>query len=106
MAANSLIPGLFLTLIFPKIIACGRKWYSTTSVPLSPIPEVTPTALEDYEPQVSEGEEPTPALPLIDVLQGARFDLLFARSSILLDGVLTDLLVFATQGWNMYLGSS
>lgn len=106
MSTNSLIRALFLTLLFPKIISRGRKWYTTSTIPLfPPVTPSIPTTLEEYEPQVGEGgEEPIAALTAVDTDHGAKFDLVFARWSVFLDGCLTALTMLASRGWHMYLG--
>jgi hypothetical protein len=108
MSANSMMRAFFLTLIFPHIISRGRKWYTTTSLP--PPPEANtsiPIHAEDLEPpQVVEGEEPDPAPAPTTKAYGSKFDLVFVRWSMALDGILTAIVIFADKGWHMYLGSS
>ncbi|KAI1324714.1 hypothetical protein F5Y16DRAFT_402125 [Xylariaceae sp. FL0255] len=109
MAVGLLIRGVFLMGIFPIIIKYGRIWYKKTDEPLpdtapeSPIP----THPEEIDPMpaniVNHQEEPAKAPKPISEVQGAGFDLFFLRWSLLIDGLITALAAFATQGWHMYL---
>ncbi|KAK4501726.1 hypothetical protein PRZ48_007535 [Zasmidium cellare] len=114
IALNSLVRGLFLTFAFPAIITNGRKWLdrrrrlpqsdkltreeSITSLPtdpstIEPGPLESETEIEPVEPpKPSPGEE-----------ESFQFDLLYARYSILLDGVLTALATLTTRGWHLYI---
>jgi MFS family permease len=106
--------GVFLTFVFPRIIAAGRKW-------LQPKPDerTAPEAENrlETEPQhgtISAGEiEVTDALdteaePLLPTERNSEeetyeFDLVYARFSLLADGILIGLAVFVSKGWQMYI---
>lgn len=99
----------FLSILFPRIIASGRKWLSplptqtTTQSPLeSPIEELDP--IEGHPsnllPTTTEPvEQPT------SISHGSIFDLYFLQCSILLDGVLTSLVTFAGSGVDIYIAA-
>ncbi|KAF2166355.1 hypothetical protein M409DRAFT_55197 [Zasmidium cellare ATCC 36951] len=117
IALNSLVRGLFLTFAFPAIITNGRKWLDrrrrlpqsdklTREHSTSTIPDI-PTDPNTIEPGPIEAEtdlEPTePPQPSPGEEESFQFDLLYARYSILIDGILTALATFATQGWQLYI---
>lgn len=117
ISLNSLVRGLFLTFAFPAIISNGRKWLDhrrrlpqsdklTREESESAIPDI-PTNPEGMEPGPIEGEveqEPIePPKPQPGEEESFQFDLMYARYSILVDGVLTALATFATQGWQLYI---
>ncbi|KAH7355908.1 major facilitator superfamily domain-containing protein [Pyrenochaeta sp. MPI-SDFR-AT-0127] len=106
----SLLRGAFLSLVFPQIIARGRKWVqpsdrnelqrSQEEQPFIPDHPVSPNEIEAVDPL--ENEEP-PNPPLSDQQETFAFDLFYARFSLLLDGILTGLAVFISKGWQMYI---
>lgn len=51
---------------------------------------------------------PNTTLPVkpTDAVHGSHFDLVFVRWSMVLDGFLTGLFVFANQGWHMYVAAA
>ncbi|KAL4877789.1 hypothetical protein BJY04DRAFT_221755 [Aspergillus karnatakaensis] len=108
MATNSVIRGIFLFFLFPKIISAGRRWFSTkgektTTVQDSPVP--IPTHPEDFDPVagiLSEQEPPKPLVP-VERAGGQEFDLFFLRWSLLVDGLATAYTAFATAGWQIYI---
>ncbi|KAI1265461.1 major facilitator superfamily domain-containing protein [Xylariaceae sp. FL1019] len=108
MSVAFLIRGVFLIFIFPLIIKYGRIWFKTTDEPLpdltpeSPIP-TEPQDFHPMPPTIVEQEEPVKPPKPVEAAQGAGFDLFFLRWSLLVDGCITALCAFATQGWHMYL---
>ncbi|GAA6039944.1 hypothetical protein JCM8097_002633 [Rhodosporidiobolus ruineniae] len=115
MALASLSRAGFLSLVFPRIIAAGRRWYSpssTTSPPPSPPPEPAhiPTTAAEIEPlepvlQTDQVVQPAPIPPPATETRGSHFDLVFLRLSILLDAVLTAFVPFSSQGWHLFLAA-
>lgn len=115
MSGNSLIRGLFLLILFPKIIFEGRSWFNN--------PERNP----DHVAKPHQGDEiPTrpqdfPAAPGEEVPQepvkapepdedeedsGTGFDLLFVQWSLVVDSIVTAIAGFSSQGWQAYMGES
>ncbi|KAH6867979.1 major facilitator superfamily domain-containing protein [Alternaria rosae] len=108
----SALRGGFLSLVFPRIIAAGRKWLGDgvknnlaedeereSAVQVHIIPP-TPAVTETVDPL--ESEEPPNPEPTNEQ-ETFAFDLFYARFSLLLDGILTGLAVFVSQGWQMYI---
>lgn len=110
MFGNSAIRGIFLLLMFPKIISVGRIWFNGTSasaetryteseshIPINP---------EDFE--VVEGgevpQEPVQAPDPDEEDSGTGFDLFFVRWSLVIDSMVTFFAGFSTNGWQVYLG--
>jgi hypothetical protein len=106
----SSLRGAFLSLIFPQIIARGRKWLQLRS------PACRDTS-RDEEPRLGdatvapneievgailENEEP-PNQPLHHEQETFAFDLFYARFSVLVDSILTGSAMFVTSGWQMYI---
>jgi hypothetical protein len=104
--------GGFLSFIFPRIIAMGRKWFGDVDedrrkaeeerdppVEVHIIPP-TPAGTEIVDP-IGEEEPPNPEP--VDEHETFAFDLFYARFSLLLDGILTGLAVFVSEGWQMYI---
>jgi hypothetical protein len=90
MSTNSLCRALFLTILFPKIIARGRKWYTSAGVVLTPAeqdPLLAPLPVEAsaFEPHPISGggddgaEEPARIPKPTDKAHGSHFDLAFLR---------------------------
>ncbi|KAI0880639.1 uncharacterized protein GGS22DRAFT_174411 [Annulohypoxylon maeteangense] len=109
MFGNSAIRGIFLLLMFPKIISSGRIWFNGTpahterrgSEPEFHIP-VNP---EDFE-AVEGGEvpqEPVQVPDPDDEDSGTGFDLFFVRWSLVVDSLVTFFAGFSTDGWQVYL---
>ncbi|KAI1091252.1 hypothetical protein F5B19DRAFT_459626 [Rostrohypoxylon terebratum] len=109
MFGNSAIRGLFLLVMFPKIISSGRIWFNGTSahtehkqseqefhIPVNP---------EDFE--VVEGgevpQEPVQAPDPDEEDSGTGFDLFFVRWSLVVDSLVTFFAGFSTDGWQVYL---
>jgi MFS family permease len=110
----SSLRGIFLTFAFPRIISAGRKWLEPRPDD-QPIPEAedglqaepqhatfSPAEIEVTDPMDAEDE---PLLPTErdNEQETYDFDLLYARCSLLVDGLLTGLAVFVSKGWQMYL---
>lgn len=128
MAMNSFIRGIYLMLFFPKIIALGRKWYSSkgTIVPMvissdssltgnSPSTNKTSSVFCDVTP--FEDADSIPSTDTIETTQehsescmkngdkaGCDFDLAFLRWSLVVDGLVTASTAFAVRSWQIYLG--
>ncbi|GAA5885883.1 hypothetical protein JCM16303_000095 [Sporobolomyces ruberrimus] len=111
----------FLTLLFPHIIAFGRKLYSSPTIETlrthrsqSEETETPPDHLPDSFAEIqpiqppfqndSAIEPPRPPVPT-DEQHGSAFDLAFLRGSILIDAVLTGCIGFAQTGWHLYLAA-
>lgn len=109
MATVSLVRAVFLTTLFPRIIKAGRRWYASSSARPEPDKLVgIPTSVEEMEPPVApgeEGQEPPQPPPPTDEPHGSRFDLVLLKLSMLLDGVLTSLVFFVSEGWHLYVAA-
>ncbi|RVX72245.1 hypothetical protein B0A52_04449 [Exophiala mesophila] len=87
----SMLRGLFLTFVFPKLIALGRRLTSTQDANASKPSEQQPLL-------------PTPPSdPQVKSEQTFAFDLTYTKASLLADGFLTLLCSFVHRGWQMYL---
>ena len=108
----SSLRGFFLSFIFPRIIATGRNWLEPRTA--------TPTKLAEDEPLLNESHIPTSpnevgsidpmdndvestGPPEPEEKQTFAFDLMYARFSLLLDGAMTGLAVFVSQGYQLYI---
>tara|TARA_R110002003_G_scaffold120_7_gene10659 strand:+ start:384 stop:1985 length:1602 start_codon:yes stop_codon:yes gene_type:complete len=106
----SSLRGTFLSLVFPRIIARGRRWLqprdekaqaiSQEEEPLIQNETISPSVIETTEPMESE-ESVNP--PPSDEQETFAFDLFYARFSVLLDAILTGAAIFVTRGWQMYV---
>lgn len=113
MAGNSLIRGVFLMFMFPKMIDLGRRWFASmasrphheSSVADQLEPATIPTHAEDLDPLpgLMNAEEPRNAPPEEED-EDSTFDLSFLRWSLVVDGIVTSISAWATKGWHMYLG--
>jgi MFS family permease len=110
----SSLRGLFLSLIFPRIISLGRKWLKPVTTTPPPAVKITeeeallgaaPTSPSEIGPidSIENTAEPTPPPERTVENETYHFDLLYARYSIAVDCVLTGLAMFVTQGWQLYL---
>lgn len=117
MFGNGLIRGLFLLVMFPKIISAGRTWVNGTDekphhaeaanghaedLPIeprdfaaSPGEEVPQEPIKVPEPEEEEDED-----------VGTTFDLMFVRWSLVVDSIVTAIAGFSSQGWQVYMGKS
>lgn len=106
----SMLRGLFLTFVFPKLIAIGRKWTTRReeaarsrtakgfqSPERQPLlsPDSSQTAVSDSD---IGKDKKTPKNE-----QTFTFDLTYTRFSLIADGCLTLLCSFVREGWQMYL---
>lgn len=113
MSGNAWIRGIFLMFMFPGIIDGGRRWFasSTHAGPLhKSLTEeernLIPTHAEDMDaaaPGLMNATEPTRAPPEEED-EDSTFDLFFLRWSLVVDGIVTSLAAWATEGWHVYLG--
>ncbi|KAI0973893.1 major facilitator superfamily transporter [Xylaria arbuscula] len=113
MFGNSLIRGLFLLFIFPKIITDGRIWFNegspqdegTKSHPNDD--DAIPTNPEDFV--VADGgnapQEPVQSPGFDEEDSGIGFDLLFVRWSLVIDSLVTLFAGFSSTGWQVYLAA-
>lgn len=108
----SSLRGLYLTFIFPVIISKGRKWMRPKDADTAPkilqeeeslLPHA-PTLANEIAPidPLDNDAEPADSPPL-ESEETFAFDLLYARYSLITDGILTGLAMFVSQGWQMYL---
>ncbi|CAE7194959.1 hypothetical protein CFE70_007491 [Pyrenophora teres f. teres 0-1] len=108
----SSLRGGFLSLVFPRIIAAGRKWLGDVDKkkeeeeeqrePLLAVHVIPPTPATTETVDPLENEE-LPSPEPTHERETFAFDLFYARFSLLLDGILTGLAVFLSQGWQMFL---
>lgn len=127
---NFIIRAIFLTFAFPKIISVGRKWLDQRNEnknlaeqgeghredDAAQEEDLIPTEPEHLASKtlptgVANADEP--GEPLLRTITGQStrdeenesfaFDLLYARYSLILDGVLTSLATFTSKGWHMYV---
>ncbi|KAF1926704.1 uncharacterized protein M421DRAFT_66985 [Didymella exigua CBS 183.55] len=108
----SSLRGGFLSFIFPRIIAAGRRWLepggaspreSAEDGPLLGGPDI-PTSPNGIGPINSMDNYMEPAgPPQPKDKQTFAFDLMYARFSLLLDGAMTGLAVFVSQGYQLYI---
>jgi len=120
ISLNSLVRGLFLTLVFPIIISSGRNWLDNRnatpakdllSASESGIPSIptTPSQIATTAKLMAEPTEP-PVPPKPDPSSTSspakaaslHFDLHFTTYSLLLDGVLTALATLTTHPGQLY----
>jgi hypothetical protein len=113
MAGNSLIRGLFLLIMFPKIIFAGREWFNKSSNNPGHVAQhhedEIPTRPEDFAAAPGEGvpQEPVKAPePDDEEDSGTGFDLLFVQWSLVVDSIVTAIAGFSSQGWQAYMGKA
>ncbi|KAF9701370.1 hypothetical protein EKO04_000335 [Ascochyta lentis] len=105
----SSLRGFFLSFIFPRIISVGRNWLEPSKAkalanePLSSDSRV-PTSPNEIGPvdTMDADVEPT-GPPRPEAKQTFAFDLIYARWSLVLDGIMTGLAVFVSQGYQLYI---
>lgn len=113
IALNSFLRAIFLTFIFPRVIAYGRKKMSrradgkaVASAPTSgiatPSGEPNPSTTEATDAMENE-QEPLQPPKRQSKHETFDFDLVYARYSLLLDGILTGAATFIQQGWQIYI---
>lgn len=113
VSLNTGVRGIFLTFMFPPIIAGGRKWLNRrqhtedkVSADTSAIEEsavVSPQSGALASVTTAPAGEPQAQVTDVEREESFRFDLVFTTWSILLDGVLTGVATFVTTGWQLYL---
>ena len=109
ISLNTFVRGLFLTLIFPRVISAGRDWLGSRDSKKEGledfgIPDL-PHEANDFaavEPLDNEQEPIEPPKPTAEKDVFA-FDLLYVRYSLLADAILTGAASFVFKGWQMYL---
>lgn len=114
ISLNSFIRGIFLMIMFPRIISLGRKWFAasakdrdrdseTCSTPGSAEPD-----LEDFATveAMDNDEEPVQLLKDGEEKETFEFDLQYTKYSLLADGILTGAATFIDRGWEMFLVAS
>lgn len=113
MFGNSLIRGLFLILMFPKIISVGRDWFNKRSHDSAAHPthedngDNIPINPEDFDVAEGGGEvqqEPIQSPEIEEEDSGTGFDLFFVRWSLVVDSLVTFFAGFSSRGWQVYLG--
>lgn len=106
----SSLRGLYLSLAFPRIINIGRRWLqppSTSAAKIETTAQVVgalPNQIDVADPMDAETEPPNPP-ERENEQETFAFDLLYARCSLLADGILTGLCVFISEGWQMYIAA-
>lgn len=106
---------IFLILLFPRIINFGRHLMKRTSGPapedsddssISTADTQLPTEPGDFDAATGEQTDIEPTKPLSSAHHRdvGRFDLIFLRWSLVVDGALTTVVAFATERWHIYLG--
>jgi hypothetical protein len=105
----SSLRGLFLTLAFPRIIKTGRRWLQPPNGRATKIETATsqrtgtsPHEIEVADPMDADTEPLNPP-PRENEEETFAFDLFYARCSLVVDGILTGLCVFVSEGWQMYI---
>ena len=100
MFAFALMRSIFLLFMFPPIISKGRQWMAARASSHA-------RQLDEGERDEAEREPGTPPCASREVSRAAcRFDLVFLRWSLVVDGALTTAAAFATKGWHMYIGEN
>lgn len=108
ISLNSLVRGLFLTLVFPRLIASGRRWFSrraskyssVSTLQSSPASESHVEATNFGTVTMDEEEEP---VERANKKETFAFDLWYTRYSLMADAALTGIATFTSQGWQMYV---
>lgn len=115
VSMHSLLRGLFLTLVFPRIISTGREWLkphsSDNSGAGTPESTQTPTRRQSIDvaipgPIEAEDESSPDPPKRAEKEETFEFDLVFTKFSLLTDGLLTGGASFVQQGWQMYIISA
>ncbi|KAF2446046.1 MFS general substrate transporter [Karstenula rhodostoma CBS 690.94] len=105
----SSLRGLYLTLAFPHIIKIGRRWLQPPTGEATKIETAalepagtSPSGIEIADSMDAETEPLNPPQRENEE-ETFAFDLLYARCSLVVDGILTGLCVFVSEGWQMYI---
>lgn len=115
MSEFAFMRSIFLILLFPRIINFGRHLMKRTSSPgpedsddssISTADTQLPTEPGDFDAATGEQTDVEPTKPLSSThhREVGRFDLIFLRWSLVVDGALTTVVAFATKRWHIYLG--
>jgi hypothetical protein len=113
ISLNSMLRGLFLTFIFPHIIAFGREQVSKrrekreskssrSSGTATPF-EATDEREIDAADAMDNEQEPLQPPKLQSKQETFDFDLIYTRYSLLLDGIITASATFIQHGWQIYI---
>ncbi|CZS81109.1 unnamed protein product [Fusarium graminearum] len=112
MSEFAIMRSFFLIFLFPRIITWGRSWYVNSRTTSSDevdetITQHIPTTAGEFDATVGEqaDHEPYQAVNSNKEDEGVRFDLVFLRWSLVVDGLLTTVSGFATQRWHIYLAA-
>ncbi|KAI1262618.1 major facilitator superfamily transporter [Xylariaceae sp. FL1019] len=111
MFGISSIRGLFLLLIFPKIISKGRSWFNAPPEPQHTTShevdhDTLPTSPGEFtttEAGLEVAQEPVQAPEPDEEDSGTGFDLLFVRWSLAVDSLVTLFAAFSSKAWHVYL---
>lgn len=116
VSLNAMLRGLFLTLLFPRIIALGRGWmtrrHSAVLIPgpLTPArarrgSEYLPTSPGEIQVADALDQQHVPVDPPEPQEEddSLEFDLLYCKGSLLADGILTGAASLINRSWQMYL---
>ncbi|KAJ3494788.1 hypothetical protein NLG97_g3842 [Lecanicillium saksenae] len=122
MSEFALMRGIFLLLIFPRIIGLGRRLLASrkagnrlqlereeecgTDGTLTP--DSLPTDPREFDSSmgtIPSGEPMKPKRAKEDEELDPQFDLIFLRWSLVVDGGLTMVAAFATESWHIYLAA-
>ncbi|KAI9897646.1 hypothetical protein N3K66_007502 [Trichothecium roseum] len=132
MSEFAFMRSLFLIFLFPRMISLGRKFFdrsssssssgqkllsssSSSSMTQSGDDEARPFPTDPGEFHATSGEQADqePVVPPKvrrrhrrgGEKEGAHFDLVFLRWSLVVDGALTTVAAFATKPWHIYLAA-
>lgn len=103
----SMLRGVFLSFIFPKLISIGRKWTGKKEDAAHNAQNIEANgAASERDPLLSRRQQEHD-LRAQDKAhrkeQTFTFDLTYTRFSLIADGILTLLCSFVREGWQMYL---
>ena len=116
MSEFAFMRSLFLIFLFPRIISIGRKYFnpsrkgslSSSSSSMTQDGDASfPTDPAEFHATTGEQADEEPVKPPRErggEKEGSRFDLVFLRWSLVVDGALTTVAAFATKPWHIYLG--
>jgi hypothetical protein len=109
----SSLRGLYLTFIFPRVIAAGRKWLKPKGHNPDAIkPEEEEQLIRDGAisangigpvDNMDNDNEPNNPVKKEKEQETFAFDLVYARASLLTDSVLTGLFIFVNKGWHLFI---
>ncbi|KAH6642409.1 major facilitator superfamily domain-containing protein [Boeremia exigua] len=102
----SSLRGFFLAFVFPRIIAFGRRCMEPKAASPANLAETQPLLgglPSPNEVGPVESDSTSIASPRPEQKQTFAFDLMYARFSLLLDGAMTGLAVFVSQGYQLFI---